>query len=239
MNLKAFVGENPPDFMRGVGILSGHHLGPGLDDRHFAAETTIGLRQFKAGIAAADHDQMRRQDVELERFDMGDRLGGLEARNVRNGRVRSHIQEDLRADKRACPAVIQAHFERFRRDEAPAPYDQFGAACPCNCANARRLALGPCRACAGRTFAMSTLTGPVIVPNCAAVARQMRDLGAANFVLARQARDIGAGSADPPAFDDRGPPPRARHMPSVSLPAASAAKNENVDVFGLRHEHPP
>ena len=116
----AFVGENPPDFMRDVGILPAPSAGPGLDDSHFGSEATIGLRQFKAGIAAADHDQMRRQDVELERFDMGERLGGFEARNVRNGRVRSHIEEDLRADQRARPAVIEAHFERFRRDEAPA-----------------------------------------------------------------------------------------------------------------------
>ena len=80
VDLNAFVGENPPDFMRGVGILPAHQLSPGLDDRHLAAEATIGLRQFEAGISAADHDQMRRQDVELERFDMGHRFGGLEAR---------------------------------------------------------------------------------------------------------------------------------------------------------------
>ena len=91
MDLNAFVGEKPPDLMRGVGILPGHQLRRGLNDGHLAAEATIGLRQFEAGISAADHDQMRRQDVELESFDMGHRFGGLEAWNVRNGCVRSHI----------------------------------------------------------------------------------------------------------------------------------------------------
>ena len=81
VDLYAFLGEDAPDFMRGIGVLSPHQLRPGLDDGHFAPETTKGLRQFEAGISAADHDQMRRQDVELERFDMGHRLGGLEARN--------------------------------------------------------------------------------------------------------------------------------------------------------------
>ena len=129
MDLHAFVRENAPDFLRGVGILSRHHLRPGLDDRHLGSETAIGLRQFEAGIAAADHDQMRRQDVELERFDMRHRLGGLEAGNVGNGCVRSHIHEHLGADKRARSSVVQAHFERLRRDEAPFAHDQFGAAC--------------------------------------------------------------------------------------------------------------
>ena len=72
---------------------------------------------------------MRRQNVELERFDMGERLGGLEARNVGNGGVRSHIQEHLRADQRARSAVIEAHFDCLRRDETPVAHDQFGAAC--------------------------------------------------------------------------------------------------------------
>ena len=118
MDLNALAGQDPPDFLRGVGVLSAHQLRPGFDDGHFGAEAAIGLRQFEAGIAAADHDQMRGHDVELERFDMGQRLRGLEAGNVGNGGARSHIDEDLAPRQRTRPAVIQVHFERFRRDEA-------------------------------------------------------------------------------------------------------------------------
>jgi hypothetical protein len=53
------VGENPPDFIRRVGVLSPHQLSPGFHNGHFAAESTIGLRQFETGLATADHDQMR------------------------------------------------------------------------------------------------------------------------------------------------------------------------------------
>ena len=63
--------------------------------------------------------------------------------------------------------------------------------------------------------------------------------GAANLVLTGQACDIGTGAADPSALNDRDPSPRARHMPRRQLASAPAAKNENVDLFGLRHEHPP
>ena len=81
--------------MRGVGILPAHQLRPCLNHSHFTAEAAIGLRQFEACISAADHDQMRRQDVELESFDMGHRVSGLEFRNVRNCCVRAHIQKHL------------------------------------------------------------------------------------------------------------------------------------------------
>ena len=51
-NLDAFVSENPPHLMQDVEILPSHELRPGLDDGHVAAEATVSLRQFEAGIAA-------------------------------------------------------------------------------------------------------------------------------------------------------------------------------------------
>ena len=115
----AFVAEDPLHLLGDVGILPAHELRPGLDDRHAAAEATIGLRQFEADIAAAEHDQMRRQVVELQRLDMRERPGRLEAGNVRDGRVRSDVEEDLLAGQHARAAVVQAHLERLRRHEAP------------------------------------------------------------------------------------------------------------------------
>ena len=147
--VNAFVAQDPTDFLRDVGILAAHQLRPGFDDGHFGAEAAIGLRQFEAGIAAADHDQMRRQDVELERFDMGQRFRRLEARNIGNGGMRSHVQEHLVADQRARSSVIQAHFDRLRRDEAPRPHDQFGAAFLVVLQMRVDEPLRPCRAYAG------------------------------------------------------------------------------------------
>ena len=121
MDLNAFVGQDPPDFLRGVGVLSAHQLRPGLDDGHFGAEAAIGLRQFEAGIAAADHDQMRRQDVELERFDMGQRLRGLEAWNIGNGGVRSHIDEDLVAVSVRVPPSFRLTSSVFGATKRPLP----------------------------------------------------------------------------------------------------------------------
>jgi hypothetical protein len=43
-----------------------------------AAEAAIGLRELKTDVAAAKHDQMPRQVIELESLDMRERLGGSE-----------------------------------------------------------------------------------------------------------------------------------------------------------------
>ena len=95
---------------------------------HIAAEAAISLRQFQARIAAADHDQMLRQIVELQRLDMRERLGRLQTGNVRKGRMRSDIEKDLVGREHARSSVIQDHFERFRRYETPVAHDQFGTA---------------------------------------------------------------------------------------------------------------
>src|SRR5271154_4425809 len=67
----------------------------------------------------------------------------------------------------------------------------------------------------------------------------MRDLGAPNHVLTGQAGDIGTGAPDPLALDHGGPSSRSRHVPSQQLTAGSAAENQNVILFGLRHGLPP
>ena len=111
---------------------------------------------------------MRRQIVELQRLDMGERPGGLEAGNARDCRVRTEVEENLVARQHARAAVIEAHLKRFRRHKAPGPHDQFGAAClvVCICSAISRSTMSRLR---WRTFAMSVVTGPlIIVPNWAA-----------------------------------------------------------------------
>ena len=62
-NLDPFVAEELPDGLRDVGVLPFGQLRPVLDHRHPAAETAVSLCEFKADVAAAEHDQVRRQAV--------------------------------------------------------------------------------------------------------------------------------------------------------------------------------
>src|SRR5215813_14619398 len=71
------------------------------------------------------------------------------------------------------------------------------------------------------------------------VLRQMGDSRAPDLVLARQAGDIGAGAPDPPTLHDGSAPPRLRHMPSQQLTSLSTAKDQDFELFWLRHELPP
>jgi hypothetical protein len=97
-----------------------------LDDRHAAAETAVSLRQLEPDIAAPEHDQMCREVIEFERFDVGERPGRLETGNVRNCRTRSDVEEHPITGEDARAAVVEPHLQRLRRHEAPAPHDQFG-----------------------------------------------------------------------------------------------------------------
>jgi hypothetical protein len=45
--------------------LSAHQPRPALNDRNAAAKAPVSLRQFEPDIAATEHDQVRRQIIEL------------------------------------------------------------------------------------------------------------------------------------------------------------------------------
>jgi hypothetical protein len=184
-----------------------------LDDRHPATKAKVSLGQFEADIATPEHDQMRRQVVELQSLNMGEGSGGLETRNARNCRVRSDVEENLVAHQLACPAVIQSHLERFGCHKTPSPHDQFGAGrlvllqMEINFA-VNHVALALANLChVGRdgTGRCTELRG---------VMRQMCNPRAPNLILAGQAGDVGARAPDPPAFHNGCPPPRSCHMPS-------------------------
>src|SRR5262245_42173961 len=63
----------------------------------------------------------------------------------------------------------------------------------------------------------------------------MRDPRAPNLVLGGQTRDVRAGAADPAALDNGCPPSRLRHVPSQQLAALSAAEDQDLESFLLRH----
>ena len=61
--------------LRNVGVLSARQLRAVLDHRHAAAKAPVGLCQFDADIAAAEHNQVRGQTIEFECLDVRERLG--------------------------------------------------------------------------------------------------------------------------------------------------------------------
>jgi hypothetical protein len=97
---------------------------------------------------------------------VGKRPGGLDAWNARDCRVRSNVEKNLVTRQHARPAVIEAHLERLRCHKAPSPHDQLGAACFVVVQMQGNLAATMSRL-RWRTLAMSVVTGPVTVPNCA------------------------------------------------------------------------
>jgi hypothetical protein len=156
---------------------------------------------------------MWRQVVELQGLNMCEWSGGFEAGNARNCRVRSDVEENLVSRQLACPAIIQAHLECFRRYKTPSPHDQFGAArlvvlqMMSNFA-VHHVALALANLChigrdgAGRRAEVRGVT------------RKMCDPRAPNLILTGQAGDIRTGAPDPPALHDGSPSPRSRHMPT-------------------------
>src|SRR5262249_50755091 len=115
-------------FLGNVAILSPHELRPLLQYRHAAAEAAIGLRQLETDVAAAEHDQMRRQVAELESLDIREWSGRFQPGNVGNCRVRPDIYEDLIAGEHTDAAIIQQHLDRLWRDKPTRAHDQLGAA---------------------------------------------------------------------------------------------------------------
>src|SRR5205809_6723964 len=99
--------------------------GPGSIHGDLAAKPAVGLRYFESDIAAAENDEMRRQIVEFEGFDVRQRARGREAGDIRDCGVRPDIEENPIAGQQPRAAVIELHLKRLRRDEAPARHDQF------------------------------------------------------------------------------------------------------------------
>src|SRR5262245_16422255 len=232
--LNAFASENPLHLTRDVGILPGHELGAVLDDRHLAAEATVGLGHFETDIATPEDDQVCGQIIELQSLDMRERSGLLEARHRGNCRMRSNVEEHLVARKDACPAVIQAHLERSRRHKSPTAHDQLGTALlvtlqvPGNLGRDHvTLALAYGRHVdRDRTADRAELSR---------VTYQVRDLRAPDLVLTRHAGDVGTGAPDPPALHDDRASAGSRQMPSQKLAPRSTTKDQCVNSLWLGH----
>src|SRR4029079_10468797 len=195
-NVDSFLTENLLYLFSNVTVFATHELGAVFDDGHAAAEAAIGLRELKTDIAAAKHDQMPRQVIELESLDMRERLGGCQPGNVRNCRVRADIDEHLVAGKKAGAAIIEGDFESLRRHETRSPHDQLGAAL---------LVVTQMRGHLGLDHLALALADDSHVDHdrtgghaeLGGVAHEMRSLRAPDLVLAGHAGDVRTGATDP------------------------------------------
>src|ERR1700749_1590661 len=127
-NVDAFTAENPAHLFRHVRVLAPHEPGAGLDDGHAAAEAAISLRHLDAGVTAAEHDQVWRDLVEFQRFDVSEGARLLQARNVRKRGMRANVDDDLLALERARAAVVQRSLDGPGADETATAHDEFGTA---------------------------------------------------------------------------------------------------------------
>ena len=219
-----------------VGILARDDPRALFDDRHAAAEAAIRLRQFQPDIAAAEHDQMCRQMVELEGLDVGERPGRLEACNVRNGCMCANIDEHLLAGQHARTAIVEADLKGFRCGKAPRAHDQFGAAgLVVAQVNVHEVFHHGAFALADRDHV--DRDGAELHAEVGGMAEQMRDLGGPDLILAGKARDVRAGTADPAAFHHGGAEPGFGQVPRKEFAAGATAEDQDVVVF--RHDASP
>ena len=233
--LNPLIAEDPLHFTRDIGILSAYQAGSGLDDGHAAAKALVGLCQFETDIAASEHDQVRRQVVELESLDVRQRPGRLETGNGWYCRMRANVEENLVARQHARAAIIQANLQCLWRHKAPIPNDQFGAGRSEVLQMQIDLATDH-SALAAQNSRHVGRDGTGCHAELRAVLREVRHPRTPNLGLAGHAGDGGAGAADPAALHKRGPPPRLRQMPSDQLASLSAPEDQYVKVFDLRHD---
>src|ERR1700721_1311266 len=64
-----------------------------LDHGHSRSEPPYRLREFKPYIAAANHDEMTWQTIQIERLDMGHRIRRGEPGNIGHRRGRTKVEE--------------------------------------------------------------------------------------------------------------------------------------------------
>ena len=234
-DLDALGGQDIQYLFRVLGILATHQLPTRLDDCHSAAEAAIGLCHFDADIASAQHDQVRRQIVELQRLDVRECTGRFKTRNIRIAAcVPTLTTTSLLVSKRVPPS-FRATSTVFGPTKRPLP-TMSSAPLLLYAPNGIRPRDRSCPACAAH-LAHVGLDSSRQRAELRGVLDEMADPRAPEFVLGRQAGDGGARAADPAASHDRYLFAGTAQMPCEQLSALAAAEDYDIDVFGLRHDY--
>ena len=94
-NLDALALEDLPDRGRDVFVLAADEPRTHLDDRDLGAEATEHLTEFEADVAAADDDEMLRQEIHRHHRAVGEERDLADAGHVGNERAAADVDEDL------------------------------------------------------------------------------------------------------------------------------------------------
>ena len=95
-DVDAFGLEDVFDGDGDVFVLAGDEARHLFDDGDFAAEAAVHLPELEADVAAADDDEMLRQEVDLEHGGVGEVLDLIDAGHVGDAGAAADVDEDLR-----------------------------------------------------------------------------------------------------------------------------------------------
>ena len=200
-------------------------LRPALKDGHTAAEAAISLGELEAHIPAAEDDKMLGHPARFQQLDMCERLGLRQAGHRWNRGVGANIEKDPLARQFARAPAVQTDLNGFWCDEAPLAHDQLGAARFVaiqvhgdKAIDHLSLPLDDLRHIHGEVRGTGC--------ECPAVAQEIDDFCAPDFVLAGQTGDVWTGAADPAALNDGRAMPGLRHMPGHELAARAASQHQ-------------
>ena len=213
-------------------------LRAGFDERHLRAEAAQGLRKFQADVAAAENDEMLRDAIEIESFDVRHGIGGGHPGSFGDGGAGTEVEEDAIAFDDARAAGIQGNFHFLGGDKARRAHDQLRARLFIKFQVDLDVAFDH--------FAFAALDAGHIGGERAEIEAEFGGargvgvhFGALNNVFAGQAGDVGAGAADKFAFYDCGTMAFAGEGPGDVLPCFPASDDEMFVVFDVGHSLPP
>src|SRR5688572_3979653 len=221
-----------------VRILACGELRSPLQYGHTRAEPAHGLRELEADIAAAGHDEVLGNPVELQRFDVSQGLAIGESRHFRNCRASAQVEEDPVTRNPSSTAVLRTHFDQRRRDESSFADDQLGTAvCIVLAVDGNQVI---------DHLPLATTHALHVDADVArgdaefrSATDQRRHSRAVDHVLAGEAGDVRTGSADQPALDDDGAPRCPGQRPRDVFSRLATAEYENVmGLDGCLHAPP-
>jgi hypothetical protein len=234
-DVDAVLGQDLLDLGRDVGVLARNQPVVARDDGDARAEAPEHLAELEPDVAAAENDQVRRQDLQFHDARRVEPVHVGEARDVRHRGATTGVDDDPVGGEQALATRVEAHAHGARINEAALAEHEID----------RRHALEPALAAAPELLDHALLARPDLGEIDARGARMHAEIGAApreigdarggDHRLGRGAADVDAGAADVPRFDDRSLAAGASQRQRERLAGLAGADDDRVELLG-RHE---
>ncbi len=127
-DLDSFVYKQILEGGANVGIFAAGELRAGFDHGHPRAKSPNRLRELKTHVAAAQHDQMLGQSIEVESLHMRHRFRSLESRQFRDGRAGTEVEKHTVGENGSFATAIEINLDGSRSYESSIPHYQFSSA---------------------------------------------------------------------------------------------------------------